>query len=57
LPFNNAAAKQTGGAALTHRDVLVGVGVLLISVLLYFFRRVVKDRQSIMLREDALPPA
>ena len=43
----------------TYRDLLIGVGVLLISVLLYFFRRVVQDRQSIVLREEtpALPPA
>ena len=43
----------------TFGDLLVGVGVLLISVLLYVFRRVVQDRQSISLREEAppMPPA
>jgi hypothetical protein len=43
----------------TYGDLLIGVGVLLISVLLYFFRRVVQDRQSIVLREEtpAVPPA
>jgi amino acid transporter len=35
----------------TFWDLLVGVGVLLISVLLYIFRRVVQDHQSIALRE------
>jgi len=43
----------------TYGDLLIGVGVLLISVLLYIFRRIVQDRQSIVLREEApaLPPA
>jgi len=43
----------------TYFDLLVGVGVLLVSVLLYIFRRVVQDRQSITLREEApsVPPA
>ena len=43
----------------TNRDLLIGVGVLLISVLLYVFRRVVQDHQSIALRDvpPALPPA
>ena len=43
----------------TLGDLLVGAGVLLISVLLYVFRRVVQDRQSISLREEAppIPPA
>ena len=43
----------------TFGDLLVGAGVLLISVLLYVFRRVVQDRQSISLREEAppIPPA
>jgi len=43
----------------TYGDLLIGVGVLLISVLLYIFRRVVQDRQSITLRDETptLPPA
>jgi len=43
----------------TYGDLLIGVCVLLISVLLYIFRRIVQDRQSIALREEtpALPPA
>ena len=43
----------------TFGDLLIGVGVLLISVLLYIFRRIVQDRQSIVFREEtpALPPA
>jgi hypothetical protein len=42
----------------TFFDLLVGVGVLLISVVLYIFRRVVQDRKSITLREDtpSTPP-
>lgn len=43
----------------TTRDLLIGVGVLLISVLLYVFRRVVQDRQPIHWREEtpSVPPA
>lgn len=43
----------------TSGDLLIGVGVLLISVLLYIFRRVVQDGRSITLREEApsMPPA
>jgi hypothetical protein len=43
----------------TFRDLLIGVGVLLISVLLYVYRRVVQDHQSVRLREmpPPLPPA
>jgi amino acid transporter len=42
----------------TFSDLLVGVGVLLISVLLYLFRRIVQDRQPILLREETpLMPA
>ncbi|HXZ45368.1 MAG TPA: APC family permease [Pseudolabrys sp.] len=36
----------------TFGDLLVGVGVLLISIVLYIIRRVVQDKQSIVLRED-----
>ena len=36
----------------TFGDLLVGVGVLLVSVLLYIFRRVVQDKQPIRFRED-----
>jgi amino acid transporter len=43
----------------TFRDLLIGVGVLLISVLLFIFRRVVQDGHPIVLREEtpAMPPA
>ncbi|MDY0884533.1 APC family permease [Dongia soli] len=43
----------------TFRDLLIGVGVLLISVLLYIYRRVAQDHQSVRLREmpPPLPPA
>jgi len=39
-------------------DLLVGIGVLLISVLLYLYRRIVQDRQSVVFREKvpATPP-
>jgi len=36
----------------SYGDLLIGVGVLLISVLLYVFRRVVQDKQAIVLREE-----
>src|SRR5215468_8420516 len=36
----------------TFRDLLIGVGVLLVSVLLYIFRRIVQDKRSIVLREE-----
>ena len=41
------------------RDLLIGVGVLLFSVLLYLFRRIVQDKRPIVPREQtpALPPA
>ena len=44
---------------LTLEVEVCPAGVLLISVLLYVFRRVVQDRQSISLREEAppIPPA
>jgi amino acid transporter len=43
----------------TFFDLAVGVGVLMISVVLYIFRRTVQDRQPIRLREEAplMPPA
>jgi amino acid transporter len=43
----------------TFGDLLIGVGVLLISVLLYIFRRAVQDKLPIALRETVptLPPA
>jgi amino acid transporter len=43
----------------TFFDLLVGIGVLLISVLLYIFRRVFQDGKPIALREETpvLPPA
>jgi amino acid transporter len=43
----------------TFRDLLIGIGVLLISVLLFVYRRVVQDHQSVRLREmpPPLPPA
>jgi len=43
----------------TFRDLLIGVGVLLISIVLFIFRRVVQDGHAIVLREEtpALPPA
>jgi hypothetical protein len=43
----------------TFFDLLVGIGVLLISILLYIFRRVFQDGKPIALREETpvLPPA
>ena len=35
------------------KELFIGIGVLLISVLLYAFRRVVQDRQPLRLREEA----
>src|SRR5262249_54141620 len=43
----------------TFRELLIGVGVLLVSVLLYLFRRIIQDKRSIVLREEtpAMPAA
>jgi hypothetical protein len=40
------------------KEVLIGVGVLALSVVLYTFRRVVQDKQPLRFREEpTAPPA
>jgi amino acid transporter len=45
--------------AAEYKHVAIGFGVLLISILLFFFRRAVQDRSRITLREETpdVPPA
>jgi amino acid transporter len=45
--------------AAETRHVLIGLGVLAISILLFFYRRLVQDRGTVRFREDtpAVPPA
>ena len=48
-----AVATRVVLAALAAGAVAATVGVLLVSVLLFLFRRVVQDKQPITLREEA----
>jgi hypothetical protein len=36
----------------TWTDMFIGVGVLVASVLLYFYRRIVQDKQKITFRDE-----
>ena len=48
-------AAYLGGYSAAEGPFLVGIGVLVVSVLLFFYRRAVEDRASITLRDHDVP--